>query len=365
MRAALLEAPNGPQSVTEVDLDAPRVGEVLVEVAHCGVCHSDLSVQDGSFPSPMPVVLGHEAAGVIAAVGDGVTTVAPGDRVVLVPLPSCGSCYFCTRGRPTLCATYSPSLASGTMADGTSRLSRGGTMVYRGLATGAFAERTVLPERAVVRVADDISLGTACVIGCALLTGVGAVLNTAAVEEGATVLVLGAGGIGLAVTQGARLAGATTIVVSDPMADRREAALRFGATHVVDPGADDPVAVTAAQTGVGVDYAFEAAGVAALIEQGIAATRRGGTTVCVGAPPLEQGISIPNVIAFTATEKRLVGCLLGSVNAHRDIPRIVDLWRAGRLDLEGMVTGRRPLDQLDAAFADARDGAGIRTVIDI
>lgn len=365
MRAALLEAPQGPQPVTEIDLDEPHVGEVLVDVAHCGVCHSDLSVQDGSFPSPMPVVLGHEAAGVIAAVGDGVTSSAPGDRVVLVPLPSCGSCYFCTRRQPTLCATYSPSLITGTMTDGTSRLSRGGAVVHRGLATGAFAERTVLPERAAVKVADDVPLETACVIGCALLTGVGAVLNTAAVEEGATVLVLGAGGIGLAVTQGARVAGATTIVVSDPSADRREAALGFGATHVVDPTADDPVALTTGLTGVGVDYAFEAAGLAALIEQGIAATRPGGTTVCVGAPPLEQGISIPNVVTFTATEKRLVGCLLGSVNAHRDIPRIVDLWRAGRLDLESMITGRRPLEQLDAAFTDARNGTGIRTVIDI
>ncbi len=217
MRAAVLEQPNTPVAVSEIDIRPPKAGEVLVRVAACGVCHSDLSVIDGSFPAPLPVVLGHEAAGVVEEVGAGVTSVAPGDQVVLTPLPACGTCYFCTRGQPTLCSVYSMSLFSNLLPDGTSPLSRDGAVVYRGLATAAWAERAIMPEAGVVKVGADVPLDVACVIGCAVQTGVGAVLNTAKVEEGATVLVLGAGGIGIAVTQGARLAAASRIIVVDPV----------------------------------------------------------------------------------------------------------------------------------------------------
>ncbi len=241
MQAAVFEAVGTPIEVGDVDLRGPGPREVLVRIAACGVCHSDLSVVDGSFPSPLPVVLGHEAAGVVEEVGADVTSVAPGDKVVLTPLPPCGNCYFCTRGQPTLCATWGGSLFTSLLADGTSPFSRGGEIVYRGLATAAWAEQAIMPEEGVVKVDDDVPLETACVLGCAVQTGVGAVLNTARVEEGATVLVLGAGGIGIAVTQGARLAAASRIIVSDPVAERREAALRFGATDVIDPADADPV----------------------------------------------------------------------------------------------------------------------------
>jgi Zn-dependent alcohol dehydrogenase len=197
-------------------------------------------------------------------------------------------------------------------------------------------------------------------------TGVGAVLNTARVEEGATVLVLGAGGIGIAVTQGARLAGAARVVVVDPVAERRDGAERFGATDVIDPTTEDVVGRAFALTnGIGMDYSFEAAGQAALIEQGIVATRPGGTICCVGAPPIDQGISLPGVVAFTATEKKLIGCLLGSVHAQRDIPRLLALWRAGRLDLEAMVTHRMPLEQTEDALQLMRDRQGLRTVLSV
>jgi Zn-dependent alcohol dehydrogenase len=366
VRAAVLESPNTAVAVSEVDLRGPNAGEVLVRVAACGVCHSDLSVVDGSFPSPVPIVLGHEAAGVVEEVGEGVTSVAPGDQVVLTPLPACGTCYFCTRGQPTLCAVYSASLFSNLLPDGTSPLSRDGDIVYRGLATAAWAERTIMPAAAVVKVDPDVPLEVACVIGCAVQTGVGAVLNTAKVEEGATVLVLGAGGIGIAVTQGARLASASRIIVVDPVAERREAALTFGATDVVDPNEADVFSQAFALTGgIGVDYAFEAAGQAALIEQGITAVRPGGTIVCVGAPPIDQGISIPGVVGFTATEKKLIGCLLGSVHAQRDIPRMLALWRAGRLDLEGMITHRMPLEQTEDALDLMRRREGLRTVLSV
>jgi Zn-dependent alcohol dehydrogenase len=366
MRAVLLEQPGAVEVVDDIEIADPRAGEVLVRVSHCGLCHSDLSVVDGSFPSPLPVVLGHEAAGTVEAVGPDVTSVKPGDPVILTPTPSCGRCYFCVRHQPTLCKVHSLALFTATLPDGTTPLSRGGRPVYRGLAAAAFGEFTIMPEVAVVKVDPDVPLETACVIGCAVQTGVGAVLNTAGVEEGATVLVQGAGGIGIACTQGARLAGAAMIIVADPVASRRDAALEFGATHVLDP-ADGDVAMACHDLtgGIGVDYAFEAAGLAALIESGIAATRAGGTTVCVGAPPIDQGITINGVVGFTATEKKLIGCLLGSSDSHREIPRLLALWKAGRLDLEGMITARRPLAEASQALDDLKAKHGIRTVLQV
>ena len=364
MRAAVLES-GGKLGVGVLEIEDPRPGEVLVRVTDCGVCHSDLSCLDGSFPAVTPSVLGHEAAGVVEAVGPGVTRLRAGDKAVLTPLPSCGRCYFCTRGQPTLCAEFSSALFTATRPDGTSPLSRGEEVVYRGLGMGGWAEYVVLPEEGVVKVDDDTDLAEACVIGCAVQTGVGAVLNTARVEEGATVLVLGAGGIGIAVTQGARLAAASVIVVADPVAERREAALRFGATHVVDPAATDVTTFCHDLTGVGMDYCFEAAGQAALIEQGFAASRPGGTTVGVGAPPIDQGISIPMVVGFTATEKRFVGCLLGTVNGQRDIPRLLALAKAGRLDLGAMITDRYPLDEIEGAVDNLRQCRGIRTALQV
>jgi S-(hydroxymethyl)glutathione dehydrogenase / alcohol dehydrogenase len=364
MRAAVLE-PDGKLAVGQVDIEDPRPAEVLVRVTDCGVCHSDLSSLDGSFPAATPTVLGHEAAGIVEAVGPGVTRLRAGDKAVLTPLPPCGRCYFCTRGQPTLCAEYSSALFTSTRPDGTSPLSRGGELVYRGLGMGGWAEYVVLPQDGVVKVDDDVDLAEACVIGCAVQTGVGAVLQTAHVEEGATVLVLGAGGIGIAVIQGARLAGASVVVAVDPVAERREAALRFGATHAIDPTDTDVTAFCMDLTGIGMDYCFEAAGQAALLEQGIASSRAGGTTVGVGAAPIDQGISIPMVAGFTATEKRLIGCLLGSVHAHRDIPRLLALAKAGRLDLAGMITDRYPLDDVTAAVDNLQQRRGIRTALTI
>ena len=365
MRAAVLES-DGGLKVTDVDIEDPRPTEVLVRVTDCGVCHSDYGYIDGSFMTPYPVVLGHEAGGTVEAVGAAVDGLVPGDKVVLCPLPNCGRCYFCVRGQPTLCAKYSMSLFTATRPDGTSPLSRRGEAVYRGVGVGGWAEYTVVPQEAAIKVPDEVDLAEACVIGCAVQTGVGAVLNTADVEAGATVLVTGAGGIGIAVTQGARLAGAALIVVADPVEARREGARHFGATHVVDPDATDVAGYCHEVTGgIGVDYAFEAAGVASLAEVGLNATRSGGTTVCIGAPPMTQGITIPMAAGFVITEKRLLGCALGSVNAQRDIPRYLELARVGRLDLAGMVTDRYDLDQVDQALGNLRDRKGVRTALRI
>lgn len=366
VRAALLEAADQPLVVRDdVEIEEPRAGEVLVRVSHCGVCHSDLSLVNGTFPFMGPVVLGHEAAGVVAAIGPGVTTAAPGDKVVLTPVPPCNACYWCLRGEYGCCVNAA-SIMTGTLADGRTPLSREGAPVLRGVGLGAFAEFVITPESGAVKVADDTPLEVACVIGCAVQTGVGAVLNSARVEEGATVLVVGAGGVGIAIAQGARIAGAARIIVSDPLAERRERALGFGATDVVDPTATDLVAAVHDCTdGIGVDYAFEAVGRAALVEACLAACRSGGTTVMVGVGGLDETLDLGVPAMFTLTERKLMGSLLGGCNGRRDIPRLLALWRAGRLDLEGMITDRRPLAGVNEAMADLTAGRGLRSVLEL
>ena len=365
MRAALLTASNQPlEVVDDIEIEEPGVGEVVVRVSHCGVCHSDLSNADGTFPAPLPMVLGHEAAGTVEEVGEGVAALKPGDRVVLTPAPPCGHCPFCLRGQFSICVN-STAVFTGTFNDGTTRLSRGGATVYRGLGVGGFGELVLTQESGAIKVADDTPLEIACVIGCAVQTGVGAVFNTAKVEPGDTVLVLGLGGVGIAIVQGARLAGASRIIVSDPVSGRRDAAAHFGATDAIDPAVDDVVTQVHALTGIGVDYAFEAVGKAVLGQAAMWAARPGGTAVLVGAAPLGDAITIDPTVVFMATERRLVGSFLGSSNSPREIPRLLALWRAGRLDLEGMVTRRRPLAEVNEAFDDLRAARGLRTVLEL
>ena len=364
MRAAILEKTGEPLVVTDdLDIASPGPGHVLVKVSHCGVCHSDLSVVNGSFPAEPPIVLGHEATGVVEAVGDGVTMLAPGDSVVLTPAPPCGRCYGCVRGEPGTCVNVA-GLFGNSLPDGSTPLSRKGEPVKRGLGVAAFAEYVVTTETGAVKIPSDVPLEVACVIGCAVQTGVGAVLNTAKVEEGATVLVMGLGGIGISVVQGARVAGASKIIVSDPVLERRAVAQQLGATHLLDPSSDDVIAACQEITdGVGVDYAFECAGAAALINVGVLASRAGGTTVCVGAPPIEQKIEIAPAVLFGVGEKKLMGCLLGSSNSLLEIPRLVSLWQTGQLDLDALISNRRPLAEINEAMADLDAGKGIRTVL--
>jgi S-(hydroxymethyl)glutathione dehydrogenase / alcohol dehydrogenase len=363
VRAAVLETPGRPLVVRDdVTIAAPGPGQVRIDVAHCGVCHSDLSIIDGLFPSPLPIVLGHEAAGVVERVGPGVTGLAAGDHVVLTCCPPCGTCYWCVRAEPSLC-TNTEGLVTNTFADGSTGLSRDGRVVYRGVNLAAFAAQVLTPASGAVKIPPDVPLDVACVVGCAVQTGVGAVLNTARVEEGASVLVMGLGGIGLSVVQGARIAGAGRVIASDPVATRREAAAAFGATDVIDPAGEDVVGRARTITGVGVDYAFETAGRADLVTAGLAAARNGGTVVCVGAPPVDQAITIAPAALFTVSGKRLLGCVLGSCNSLREIPRLVALWQAGQLDLDGLVTRRRPLAEINEALDDLRASRGIRTVL--
>jgi len=364
MRAAVLEGVGKPLAIqNDIEIRDPGPGQVRVRVSNCGICHSDLSVIDGAFPAPTPIVLGHEASGVIDAVGGGVTNLSVGDPVVLTPCAPCGRCYWCVRGEASHCIE-AMSVMTNTLPDGTTGLSRGDEVVYRGLGVAGFAEQVITSATGAVPIPREVPLETACVIGCAVQTGVGAVLNTARVEEGATVLVTGLGGIGQSIVQGARVAGASRILVSDPLASRREAARGLGATDLLDPTETDVVTAAMELTGgIGVDYAFEAAGIGALLGLCVNATRRGGTTVAVGAPPIDQNVEIGPVAAFASTGKRLLGCLLGSSNSLLEIPRLVSLWQSGRIDLDSLVTARRPLEQINEGLEDVRAGHGIRTVL--
>lgn len=364
MRAAVLEQVGSPLVVyPDVELNPPRANEVQVRVKACGVCHSDLSVLNGSLPAFGTVILGHEAAGIVMQCGEGVRHLQPGDHVVLTIAPPCGDCYFCKRHQYTLCQNAT-GMQSFALADGNSALSRKGEKIYHGFGVAAFAEQVVLPARAAIKIEKDIPFEYACLAGCALQTGVGAILNTARVERGATVLVMGLGGVGLAAVQGARIAGAAVILASDPVEERRAMALKLGATHVINPLEKKVEKECRKLTNnIGMDYAFETAGIARLIETGIACIRPGGTTVAVGAPPFDQGITINHVLLFSSAEKKLCGCMLGSCNALTDIPRLLQFWRDGQLNLQDMVTSVRPLEEINEAFEDMKAGRGIRTVL--
>ena len=364
MRAAvLLEPRSALEVVDDLDLAGPRPGEVCVAVSHSGICHSDLTIVEGGYMAP--AVLGHEAAGVVAAVGSGVDHVAEGDKVMISPVAPCGHCRGCALRQAGRCRS-AMSFVAGTRPDSTSPFSRHGGLVHRGLGVGAFAERTVVPAAGVVRLDDDVPLEVACLIGCAVQTGVGAVLNTAAVERGSVVAVTGLGGVGMSVVQGARIAGAARIVASDPVASRREAASRLGATDLVAGGAQElRDAVLDASGGQGADYAFEAAGIASLVELGIEVTAPGGTTVVVGAPPAGDPVSVPSATIFMLQQKRLMGSLLGDCWPGRDIPLLVGLWRRGELDLESMITHRVALDGVNEGFDRLRCAEGVRTVVEV
>lgn len=365
MRAALYEGLT-PDVVFVDDLvvEEPRADEVLVKVANCGICHSDLSLVDLMAGSGDVSVLGHEAAGTVEAIGESVTTLAVGDKVLLTPLAPCGNCYWCVRGEATACKD-AQMFSSGVRPDGTTPLSRNGQPVKRGLGVAGFGEHTVVREAGAVKLDPDTPLDIACVIGCAIQTGVGAVLHSAKVDAGDTVLVTGLGGIGTAVVQGARIAGASKIVVSDPVAERRDAAIHFGATHAIDPTADDLQArVMELTNGIGVDYSFEAAGVSALVATCLESTRVGGAAVIVGVDAtLASAEFMP--AALVTHGKSIIGSLLGHCHPQRDIPKLVGMWRQGLLDLESMISHRFDLADANEGIKNVRAANGLRTVLTV
>ena len=363
VRAAVFSGPGQRVRVTEVELAPPGAGEVEVAIAAAGVCHSDLHIVRGEWQHPVPLVLGHEGSGVVAAVGPGVTSLSPGDHVVLSWVPACGRCRYCRRGRPAQCQLAAEVVApGGVLHDGTSRLRIGGEPAYHYLGVSSFAERAVVPESGAIRVRRDAPLELAALVGCAVATGVGAVRNTANVPPGSCVAVIGCGGVGLSCVQGARLAGAARIVAVDVVADKLTVAWRLGATDVLHADGRPVAAALRALVPEGLDYVFDAIGKIETTEQAIAALGLGGSAVVVGLPAAGRQARF-DPLALAEADQRILGCNYGSITPRRDIPQLVDEVMSGDLDLEPMVSARRPLAEAAEALADLGSGRVLRQLL--
>ncbi len=364
-KAAVLVGTDQPLEVrTDIEVDRPHEGEVVVRMAASGVCHSDLSMQNGTILTPLPVVLGHEGAGVIEAVGAGVTGLAEGDHIVISWVPQCGACYFCDRGQPEICESTTMSVAMGWMLDGTTRITSGGRPVHQMAAVGTFSERSVIPAVSAIKIPNDIDLKVAALIGCGVLTGVGAVLNTAQVIPGESVAVVGCGGVGLNVIQGAVLAGAGEIIAIDVHPSKLELAQKFGATALIDAGQSDAVSAVMALTAQrGADVAFEVIGLQQTIDQTITMTRRGGRAILVGVPRMDVVVNVPAFFGVVLAEKMIRGCWYGGSDARRDVPRILGWYRDGRLKLDELISQTIALEQVNEAFDALKVGETARSLI--
>ncbi|MFF7153234.1 alcohol dehydrogenase catalytic domain-containing protein [Streptomyces sp. NPDC008139] len=361
MRAAIQQETGQDKLEVVDDIEAAGFGpgKVRIRVKATGLCHSDLSAMSGVLPQPAPFVPGHEGAGEVAEVGEGVTSVTAGDRVLVCWLPACGECASCKRGQTELCI-------AGFLNAGTANYRRPGAAspdVFGFAGTGTFAEEVVVDARCAVPIPDDVPYEIAALIGCGVTTGIGAALNTAQVEAGSSVAVIGCGGVGISVIQGARASGAAEIVAVDPVESRREAAVRFGATESVDPDglADAKNRLTA---GEGFDYVFEVVGKSATARAAYDATRRGGTLCIVGAGAMDDNLQI-NMFELFFDEKRILPSLYGGGDVLRSYDRVIRLWRAGRIDLEGLITHRVRLEDINEAIDQMRTGVALRTSITI
>ncbi len=370
IQAAILEAMGAnppyeqsrPLSIQEIELDGPGHGEVLVRIAAAGLCHSDLSVINGDRPRPTPMVLGHEAAGVVEELGSGVNDLKAGDHVVLVFVPSCGHCLPCAQGRPALCEPGAAANTAGTLLSGARRLRRNGQVLQHHLGCSAFAEYATVSRRSLIKIDPDLPLDQAALFGCAVLTGVGAVLNTAHVTPGSTVAVAGLGGVGLSALLGAVLAGARQIVAIDLAPDKLTLAKSLGATHACNAGEANCVEQVREATAGGVDFAFEMAGSVKAMELAYKITRRGGTTVTAGLPPPTHAFPVPQV-NLVAEERTIKGSYIGTCVPVRDLPRYIALYRQGRLPVDRLMTGRLKLDGINAAFDRLRNAQAVRQIV--
>lgn len=346
-------------SVDTVTLDAPKAGEVLVKMKATGICHSDLSVINGTIPVQFPMVLGHEGAGIVEALGEGVTNVKVGDHVALSFVPHCGNCFHCLRSEPYLCLESVP---TGKMLDGTVRHHLDGKDINVMQFLGNMAEYSVVPSICVVAIDKDIDFKAAALVGCGVTTGVGAALKTAQVKPGSTVAVFGAGGVGLSIIQGARIAGAAQIIAVDLSDSKLALAGELGATDLIN-AANDPVKTIMEMTGgIGVDYGFEAIGIPAVVDQAQKATRRGGTMTVVGVGKVTQKLEL-NALMFPLTSKTFKGSMYGGAEFRVDFPKYLNLYKHGKLDLDRMVTHTYSIDEAPQAFADLEAGRNARGVI--
>jgi len=355
-------AESRPLSIEEIDLAPPGSGEILVRIGAAGLCHSDLSVINGHRPRPMPMALGHEASGIVEELGEGVTDLERGDHVVLVFVPSCGHCEPCAEGRPALCEPGAAANGAGTLLSGCRRLSRNGQPIHHHLGCSVFAEYATVSRRSVVRIDRELPLDEAALFGCAVLTGVGAVVNTAQVRAGSTVAIIGLGGVGLASLLGANAAGARQIVAVDLSDAKLELALAMGATHTfnaANPNCKDEIRQA---TGGGVAFSFEFAGSVRALELAYGITRRGGMTVTAGLPPPSATFPLP-AVNLVAEERTVKGSYIGTCVPSRDIPRYIDLYRQGKLAVNRLMSGTLKLEDINRGFDLLNEGKAVRQVV--
>jgi S-(hydroxymethyl)glutathione dehydrogenase / alcohol dehydrogenase len=361
-RAAVLWKQGEPLEVESVELDPPGPGEVLVEVKAAGVCHSDLHPACGDWPTRTPLVLGHEGAGIVREVGPGVTRASVGDHVVFCWAPACGVCPSCLAGRPVLCDRLDKTTYRNRLPAGDTRLRARGQAVGAFLSTACFADHAVVAEEGIAAVARDVGFDALAAVGCAVITGIGAVLNAARVPEGASVAVIGVGGVGLNVVQGAAIARCARIIAVDRSASALEFATVFGATDRVEATTETATAIRDAAGGRGVDYAFDTVGTPATLDLALNAVRKGGTVVLSGLSRIDAQASVA-MYPFVMQERRLIGSVYGSGDPARDIPRLVDMHREGRLKLGELVARRYPLEGINDALAALAGNAGARGIV--
>jgi alcohol dehydrogenase len=363
MGAAMPYAKSKPLSIQEIELEGPGQGEILVRMGAAGLCHSDLSVINGDRPRPTPMALGHEAAGVVEALGPGVDDLQKGDHVVLVFVPSCGHCNPCAEGRPALCEPGAASNTAGTLISGARRLfSNEGKPIFHHMGCSAFAEAAVVSRRSAVKINPDLPLDEAALFGCAVLTGVGAVVNTAQVRAGASVAVVGLGGVGLASVLGSVASGARHTVAVDLSDDKLALAKSLGATHTFNAADPELIEKVKKATNGGVDYAIEMAGSTRAFETAYRITRRGGTTVTAGLPPPSATWAMPST-NLVAEERTIKGSYIGTCVPSRDLPRYIDLYMQGRLPVDKLLSGRLKLEQINEGFDLLHEGKAVRQVV--
>jgi alcohol dehydrogenase len=362
MGAAMPYAKSKPLTIEEVELRPPGPGEILVRMGAAGLCHSDLSVINGDRPRPTPMALGHEAAGIVEELGAGVADLKKGDHVVLVFIPSCGHCNPCAEGRPALCEPGAAANTAGTLLSGERRIFKDGKPVHHHMGCSAFAEAAVVSRHSVVKVDPDLPLEEAALFGCAVLTGVGAVVNTAQVRAGSTVAVVGLGGVGLASIIGAVAAGARAVVAVDLSDEKLALAKKLGATHTFNAATPDLVEQVKAATKGGVDYAIEMAGSTRAFETAYRITRRGGTTVTAGLPPPAATWAMPST-NLVAEERTIKGSYIGTCVPSRDLPRYIDLYLQGKLPVNKLMSGKLKLEQINEGFDLLHEGKAVRQVL--
>jgi alcohol dehydrogenase len=351
-----------PLSIDEFELDDPGHGEVMVKIGAAGLCHSDLSVIDGNRPRPTPMVLGHEAAGTVEKLGSGVEDLKVGDHVVMVFVPSCGHCLPCAEGRPALCEPGAIANNAGTLLSGARRLHRNGGDVHHHLGCSAFAEYATVSRRSLVKIDQELPFDEAALFGCAVLTGVGAVINTAKVSAGSSVAVIGLGGVGLSSLLGAVAVGARRIVAVDLSDDKLGLARQLGATDTFNPGNPSAIDEIRSATAGGVEFAFEMAGSVKAMELAYKITRRGGTTITAGLPPPNHTFALPQV-NLVAEERTIKGSYIGTCVPIRDLPRYIELYRGGKLPVDRLMSGRLKLDEINLGFDRLHEGKAVRQVV--